>query len=222
MTSNGAIGVLGGTFDPIHLAHLRLAEELADTFALHRVRFVPAAVPPHRNTPSASAEQRLEMVRLAVAGNPRFEVDARELARQGPSYSYDTLHDLRAETGRTLCLLMGADAFVALATWHRWRELFDLAHIVVARRPGYPLDQLAASLPGPLKEEYLHRNCPDRDVLHETPGGRVFTFELTALEVSATALRKLISQGASLRYLLPDAVIQYIQTHHLYRETHAG
>jgi nicotinate-nucleotide adenylyltransferase len=222
LTPNDPIGVLGGTFDPIHLAHLRLAEELAETFGLTRVRFIPAAVPPHRGTPSATAQQRLDMVRLAVADNPRFEVDDRELARQGPSYTFDTVSELGTEIGRPMCLLMGADAFVALATWHRWRELLALVHIIVARRPGYPLQDLAASLPAELKAEYLDRHSADQVLLTQTQGGRIFTHELTALDVSASALRKLIARGESLRYLLPDAVIAYIEKHRLYKENNAS
>jgi nicotinate-nucleotide adenylyltransferase len=216
------VAVLGGTFDPVHFAHLRLAEELADVFDFSAVRFIPAAIPPHRGEPRASAQHRLRMVELAIAGNPLFSVDDRELRREKPSYTYDTLIELRAEIGaRPLCLLMGADAFVALTTWHRWRELFDLAHIVVARRPGYPLAELAASLPGPLKEQYLRRHLPDHNTLRLEPAGRIFTHELTALDVSATALRALIATGGSLRYLLPDSVIAYIEEHNLYKEPDA-
>jgi nicotinate-nucleotide adenylyltransferase len=216
------IAILGGTFDPVHFAHLRLAEELADVFGFSAVRFIPASIPPHRGEPRASAQHRLRMVDLAIAGNPLFSVDDRELRREKPSYTYDTLIELRAEIGaRPLCLLMGADAFVALTTWHRWEELFDLAHIVVARRPGYPLTELAASLPGPLKAQYLRRHLPDHNTLRLEPAGRIFTHELTALDVSATALRALIATGGSLRYLLPDAVITYIEEHHLYKEPDA-
>jgi nicotinate-nucleotide adenylyltransferase len=216
------IAVLGGTFDPIHYAHLRLAEELAEALRLGEVRFIPACVPPHRGPPRASAEHRRRMVELAIAGNPRFRLDDRELRRTGASYSYDTLIEMRSEVGdRPLCLLMGADAFVAFTTWHRWEEIFDLAHIVVARRPGYPLEQLAASLPGPLKSQYLHRHIPDVGAARLEPAGRVFTHELTALDVSATALRELIARGASLRYLLPDCVIAYIEKHCLYRTSDA-
>jgi nicotinate-nucleotide adenylyltransferase len=216
------IAVLGGTFDPIHYAHLRLAEELAEVFSLAEIRFVPAAVPPHRGPPRASAEHRRRMVELAIAGNPRFRLDDRELRREGASYSFDTLTEMRTEIGdRPLCLLMGADAFVALTTWYRWEEIFDLAHVVVARRPGYPLEQLAASLPGQLKSHYLHRHVPDSRTARLEPAGRIFTHELTALDVSATALRELIARGGSLRYLLPDAVIAYIESHRLYRTTDA-
>ena len=216
------IGILGGTFDPVHFAHLRLAEEIADALELSQVLLVPAAVPPHRAQPRASAAHRLAMVRLAAEGNSRLATDARELRRAGNSYTYDTLRELRSEHGeRPLCLLMGADAFVALATWHRWTELFELAHVLVARRPGYPLEQLAASLPGPLRTEYLRRHSPDYSGLRLAPAGRIFTHELTALDVSATALRGLIAHGSSLRYLLPDSVIAYIREHGLYKERDA-
>ncbi|MGH8631638.1 MAG: nicotinate-nucleotide adenylyltransferase [Burkholderiales bacterium] len=216
------LALLGGTFDPIHYAHLRLGEELADAFGLSEVRFVPAAAPPHRAAPRASAEQRRRMVELAIAGNPRFRLDDRELRRQGASYSYDTLTEVRDEIGdRPLCLLMGADAFVAFTTWHRWEEVLELAHVVVARRPGYPLEQLAASLPGALKSQYVHRHIADARGARLEPAGRIFTHELTALDVSATALRELIGRGGSLRYLLPDAVIAYIESQRLYRTPNA-
>jgi nicotinate-nucleotide adenylyltransferase len=224
LIASSAIGLFGGTFDPIHFAHLRLAEEIAETFALRQVRLVPACVPPHRDQPEASPEHRLEMVRLAIAGNPKLTVDARELDRSGTSYTIDTLSEIRAELERQqpLCLLMGADAFVALATWHRWAELFDFAHVIVARRPGFPLEKLASSLPGPLREQYVERLEQEPTALMSAPAGKVFTHELTAMDVSATALRSLIHRDASLRYLLPESVIAYIQKHHLYREPDAN
>ena len=218
MTARAPLGILGGTFDPIHVAHLRLAEELADAFALEQVVFVPAAVPPHRDAPRASAAQRLEMVRLAVAGNPRFAVDDCELKRSGASYTYDTLQQLRALHGdRPLCLILGADAFSALTTWHRWRELFDLAHMAVARRPGFPLEQVAASLPAALRAEYLHRLLPRPSQLALAPAGGVVVHEITGLDISATQIRALCARRGSLRYLLPDAVIAFIEQHRLYR-----
>ena len=218
MNSAPAIGLFGGTFDPIHFAHLRLAEEVTDAFGLEQVHFIPTAVPPHRNEPKASPAHRLAMTRLATLGNPRFVVDGRELKRAGTSYTFDTLAEFRSEVGdRPLCLLMGADAFVALTTWHRWNELFDLAHFVVARRPGFPLEQLASSLPGQLRAQYLRRHSEDPAALNATPAGNIVAHELTALDVSATELRTLIKRHASLRYLLPDAVIAYIEEHGLYK-----
>jgi nicotinate-nucleotide adenylyltransferase len=217
-----AIGLFGGTFDPIHFAHLRLAEEVADGFGLEQVHFIPTAVPPHRNEPGASPAHRLAMTRLATRGNSRFVVDDLELRRTGTSYTIDTLSEVRSTSGsRPLCLLMGADAFVALTTWHRWNELFDLAHVVVARRPGFELEHLASSLPDALRDQYLRRQSVDPAALKVAPAGKIFTHELTALDVSATELRALIKRGASLRYLLPDAVIAYIEEHKLYREQDA-
>ena len=223
MKSDSAIGLFGGTFDPIHFAHLRLAEEVFDKFGLDKVHFIPAAVPAHRNEPSASPAHRLAMTRLAIQGNPRFVVDGRELSRAGTSYTIDTLSEIRsASDDRPLCLLMGADAFVALTTWHRWNELFDLAHIVVARRPGFPLEHLTSSLPDALRAQYLRRHSVDPTDLAATPAGNIFAHELTALDVSATELRALIKRDASLRYLLPDAVIAYIEEHKLYKEHDAS
>jgi nicotinate-nucleotide adenylyltransferase len=223
VNSGASIGLFGGTFDPIHFAHLRLAEEIAEAFALQQVRLIPAAVPPHRNQPQASPEHRLAMTRLAIEGNPRLAVDSRELDRSGVSYSVDTLTEIRSEKGTDpLCLLMGADAFVALTTWHHWEQLFELAHIIVARRPGYPLEQLSSSLPPPLHVEYKLRLETEAAALGSAPAGKIFTHELTALDVSATALRNLIRRHASLRYLLPDPVIAYIEEHRLYREQDAS
>jgi nicotinate-nucleotide adenylyltransferase len=218
-----AIGLFGGTFDPIHFAHLRLAEEVVDSFGLDQVHFIPAAVPPHRDEPGASAAERLAMTRLATQGNPRFVVDGRELERSGRSYTIDTLTEIRSDWGdRPLCLLMGADAFVALTTWHRWSELFDLSHIVVARRPGFPLEQLTSLLPDALRAQYMRRKSANPADLKATPAGNIFAHELTALDVSASGLRSLIKRDASLRYLLPDAVIAYIEQHKLYKEHDAS
>ena len=218
-----AIGLFGGTFDPIHFAHLRLAEEVVDRFGLDQVHFIPAAVPPHRNEPSASPAHRLAMTRLAIQGNPRFVVDGRELGRAGTSYTIDTLSEIRSASGdRPLCLLMGADAFVALTTWHRWNELFDLAHVVVARRPGFPIENLTSSMPDALRAQYLRRHSADPAAMKATLAGNIFAHELTALDVSATELRALINRDASLRYLLPDAVIAYIEEHKLYKEHDAS
>jgi len=216
-----ALGVLGGTFDPIHFGHLRLAQELADALGLARVRFIPSGTPPHRNPPQVNGAHRLEMVRIAIAGNPLFESDDREIRRDGISYTYDTLAELREELGeRPLCLLMGADAFAALTTWHRWQELFDLAHVVIAHRPGFRLQELQASLPAPLRKIYLQR-------LAGTPGiprahaGSVLTREITALDISATRIRALLAQGSSPRYLAPEVVLEYIDHNLLYKDSDA-
>lgn len=223
MTATAPIGVLGGTFDPIHFAHLRLAQEVAAAIGLEKVRFIPAGTPPHRSAPAVTARHRSEMVRIAIAGNALFELDERELHRDGPSYSFDTLSGLRAELGkRPLCLLLGADAFAALTTWHRWDELFGLAHLVVAHRPGHDLDALQATLPGALREVVQQRLAPDVEPLRRSPAGAVLMQETTGLDISATRIRTLCGEGRSARYLLPDPVLEYIERNHLYKEHDAG
>jgi nicotinate-nucleotide adenylyltransferase len=212
-----AIGVMGGTFDPIHLGHLRLAEEMAEALDLDQVRFIPAGQPPHRDMPRTSALHRLEMVRRAVAGNPRFTVDAREVEQPAPSYTVDTLTALRAELGpdRPLWLLLGADAFAGLPAWHRWSQLFALAHIAVATRPG-PDDPAARpdTLAAELQQELSHRQVPAGSATG--PAGTVVLQNMTALDISATRIRAILAQQGSARYLLPDAVLDYIHQHQLY------
>ena len=215
------LGIFGGTFDPLHYGHLRLAEEAADALDLARVRWIPAGQPALRGVPQASAAQRLEMVRLAIAGNPRFEVDAAEVEAAQPSYTVATLTRLRAAdacgTQRPLVLLLGADAFAHLADWHRWEALFDLAHLGVAHRPGFPLDP--ACLPAALAQHYRQRVCQDPSALAAAPAGRIATFAMTPLDISATKIRALLSKRCSPRYLMPDALIAYIRDHQLYPET---
>jgi len=216
--ANAPIGVLGGTFDPIHYGHLRLAEELGETLRLEEVRLIPSGTPPHRSAPAVPAEHRLAMTQLAAAGNPRFKVDEREVRRAGPGYTYDTLKALRAELGeaRPLTLLLGADAFLEFATWHRWREIFGLAHIAVAYRPGFPVEQWSERMLLPLAREYAARRMQQPLAVHLAPAGGIVVIPFTALDISATAIRDMLRAGASPRYLLPGAVLDYIRTHRLY------
>jgi len=211
------IGVLGGTFDPIHFGHLRLAEELVEALDIAQVRFIPAGQPPHRGQPRAQATQRLEMVRRAIAGNPRFILDERELHRAAPSYSFDTLTDLRAElpAATPLVLFMGADAFLGLTTWHEWRRLIELAHIAVAQRPGFTAAWEDA-LPDPLRRLLSSRCCEQPGEIVATPAGRIFLHGITQLDISASQIRDRALRGKSLRYLLPDSVIDYLNENHLY------
>lgn len=216
--STGPIGVIGGTFDPVHYGHLRLAEELGETLKLAEVRLMPSGTPPHRSAPQVAAGHRLEMVRLAAAGNPRFVVDEREVRRAGPAYTFDTLASLRAEAGasRPIVLLLGADAFLEFATWHRWHEIFGLAHVVVAHRPGYPVEHWDERMPQPLAREYSARLMQQPLAAHLSPAGGIAVIAFTALDISATAIRDMLRSGASPRYLLPSAVLDYIRQHHLY------
>ena len=223
--SDVPLGVFGGTFDPVHFAHLRLAEEAVDCLGLAQVRWIPAGLPACRLAPQVSAAQRLEMVRLAIAGNPRFMLDSAEVDQaladgERPSYTVETLERLRSPqvcgTQRPLVLLVGADAFAGLVGWHRWRDLFALAHIAVAHRPGFPVD--VNSLPGELADLFRQRFSADAAVLAAAPAGAIVSFAMTQLDVSATKIRALLSKRRSVRYLLPDALAAYIQEHHLYSE----
>jgi nicotinate-nucleotide adenylyltransferase len=215
------IGILGGTFNPIHHAHLRLAEELGDALDMHSVRVIPASIPPHRKVPHVSIERRLDMVRLACAGNPRLVVDDRECRRAGPSYTVDTLRELRTEQGseEPLCLLMGVDAFAALTMWSRWQELFELTHIAIAERPGFVLAE--NRLPAELADHMETRLAQELSELHKRPAGSIALCAITALDISATAIRSNIAQGKSVRYLLPDSVLDYIRQHQLYKDLDA-
>jgi len=212
------VGILGGTFDPIHYGHLRMAEELAEALDIDQVRFIPAGSPPHRGQPRAESGHRLEMARRAVAGNPRFVLDDREISKDGPSYSVDTLAELRAElpAGTPLVLFMGSDAFLGLAAWHEWRRLFDLAHIAVAHRPGFSPARWEDVLPDALRQQLTKRRCEQAGELMEASSGRVFLHAITQLDISASQIRDRCLRGKSLRYLLPDSLIDYINENHLY------
>ena len=211
------LGLFGGTFDPVHFGHLRLAEESIAHLGLGGVRWIPAGQPPHRETPQVTAAQRLEMVLRSTAGNAQFSVDASEVEAAAPSYTVHTLERLRAELGaeQSLVLLVGADAFAGLATWHRWRDIFALAHIAVSHRPGFPVE--ISGLPQALATEFIDRRLTDVSGLKDAPAGRIATFTMTQLAISATQIRKLLANGLSPRYLLPDSVLDYIQHHQLYR-----
>lgn len=218
--STAPLGILGGTFDPIHYGHLRLAEELAEALKLAEVRFVPAGTPPHRAAPPTPPEHRLRMTALAIEGNPHFSADAREVRRSGLGYTFDTLTELRAEAGprRPLVLLLGADAFLDLATWHRWHELFGLAHLAIAHRPGFPTETWPERMPQPLAREYEKRLLKQPLNVHLSPAGGIVALPIAALDISATMIRRALAEGASPRYLLPDPVLDYIRANHLYRE----
>ena len=213
------LGIFGGTFDPVHFGHLRLAEESIGHLGLGGVRWIPAGQPPHRGAPQVTAAQRLEMVRRSTAGNARFSVDASEVEAAAPSYTIHTLERLRRELGsaQPLVLLVGADAFAGLASWHRWCDILALAHIAVSHRPGFPVEM--ASLPEALASEFNARRLSDVAGLKASASGAIVTFAMTQLAISATQIRKLLANDLSARYLLPDAVLDYIQTNSLYRNS---
>ncbi len=209
------VGILGGTFDPVHYGHLRLAEEMLELLRLEEIRFIPAGNPPHRNSPGVSAMDRCEMVRLAISDHPAFLLDAREAAKNGKCYTVDTLRELRGEFGKDqpLCLLMGIDAFLQFHTWHEWEAIPELAHIAVGYRPGYAFD--AGSMEQKLYEHYRKRLC-GIDRIREKPSGGIIDLAIPRLEISATMIRERVAEKRSIRYLVPDPVANYIHQHNLY------
>ena len=196
------IGILGGTFDPIHYGHLRTALEVQQALGLE-----PLRDPPHRPAPGASPAQRLSMVRAAVADEPVFAVDDRELRRGGKSYTLDTLHALRADLGQApLCLLLGSDAFRGFPDWHKPDEILKLCHLVIMQRPGDGVPDI-----------YTERLCRSASEFVAAATGCILLQPVTQLEISATAIRHLLRHGRSPRYLLPDAVLEFIHRQALYR-----
>jgi len=201
------MGVFGGTFDPIHYGHLRTAFEVLQSLQFGEVRFVPCGIPPHRGTPHASGEVRLAMVRAATEGQSGFVVDDREIQRQGPSYSVDTLAALRSEFPlRPLGLIIGMDAFLGLTGWHQWREILQLAHIIVAHRPGWRAPDM-----GPLGELLADRGTHRLGDLHQSKSGHIYIHDVTQLEISSTEIRALVAAGRDPRFLMPDAVRDLIR-----------
>lgn len=208
------IGVFGGTYDPIHYGHLRSALEVQEILGLTEIRFIPNATPPHRHQPAASAENRRQMIALAIQNQPSFICDTRELDRQGFSYMVDTLASLRQDfPNQPLLLCIGTDAFNQLKTWYQWQRLFDFAHVVVMTRPSINRQQL--------NEFFTTCYTEDQTELTNTLAGKLYFQIITQLDISATAIRQLIAQQRNPRFLLPDAVLDFITHQQLYQETHA-
>ena len=212
MSIGRVIGYFGGTFDPVHLGHLRLALELKQQLPLDEMHLLPCHLPPHRPTPGATSAQRVAMLELALADCPELQLDKRELERDTPSYTYDTLAELRAELGADVSLVfcMGTDSYAQLHTWHRWRELLDLAHLLVVARPGWELPD-----EGPLADLLAKRGelCD----LRAAPAGRLVLTATRLLPISASEIRQLVAADLSPQFLLPDNVWHYIRTQGLYR-----
>ncbi|RNC72326.1 MAG: nicotinate (nicotinamide) nucleotide adenylyltransferase [Desulfuromonadales bacterium] len=218
-------GILGGTFNPIHLAHLRIAEEVRDTFALDQVLFIPAAAPPHKPmTGELPFEVRCEMVRLATAGNPAFAVSDIEGLRAGKSYSIDTLRELRTERpGDEFFFVIGSDSFLDFGSWHEYDAIFALCNIVVVERPGAEVPDLAAVLPVAIASRFCYHAAEKR--LSHCSGYSVYYLAGIPLDISSSAIRGLARLGRSLRYLVPEPVEQYITeqriyTHDRYHDAH--
>lgn len=212
------LAILGGTFDPVHYGHLRLADDVRRALALPEVRLVPAGEPPHRLAPQASARDRIAMLELAVREFPGLVVDAREIDRVGKSYTVDTLSELRAEMPHTpLALLVGADAFRGLPSWHRWTDVFALAHLIVVPRPGIAI---GADLPDVLAREWNARRIDDPQVLRDHLAGSIYLQPVAEQPISSTAIRAALAHGGfepvEIAGLLPAAVLAYIESNGLY------
>lgn len=201
--SRDCVAMFGGTFDPLHLGHLRVAWEAAEALGAE-VRMMPASVPPHRAQPVATAAQRSAIMQAALAGQSRLLLDTRELDRDGPSYSVDTLASLRRELGPepALVMLVGADALAGLPSWHRWQQLLEQAHIGVLTRPGHP-----GTLPEAVARAFPDCLCDQAAALRMAPHGKVLPIEVTALDISASRVRELLAAGREPRFLLPEAVL---------------
>ena len=211
------LGLLGGSFDPIHFGHLQLARDALKQLPLDEIRFIPAAQPWQKG-PITAAEHRARMVQLAIAGEPRFALDMQEIERDGITYTIDTLRDLRlALPDRQLVLIMGSDQFARLDTWHGWKQIIEAAHIAVAQRAGIPLQ------PGPALQAVVDPHRENVTSIATRTGGSIVEFAMTPVEVSATEVRRLLQEPASteraqrLSVMVPPVVLDYIDSHHLYR-----
>ncbi|MGI9247366.1 MAG: nicotinate-nucleotide adenylyltransferase [Woeseiaceae bacterium] len=201
------MGVFGGTFDPIHYGHLRTAFEMLQALRFEEVRFMPCGDPPHRGMTFASAAERFRMVEVAISGQDQFTVDDRELRRNGPSYTIDTLLALHEEfSDRVLGLIVGMDAFLGMPGWHRWEEILGVAHIIVAHRPGWKAPDI-----GPLGDLITEFGTHRVDDLHTTLNGRIHIHAVTQLEISSTEIRDLVAAGRDPRFLMPDGVRHEIE-----------
>ncbi len=207
------IGLFGGTFDPVHNGHLRIALELKQHLQLDEMRLVPCHIPPHRRATHADTEQRLGMVKLAIANCDQLVIDEVELQNPEPSFSVHTLNELRQQLGEdvSLCLAMGMDSLVTMGSWFRWQDLLNLAHIIVAARPGWQLPRTGEIA------DYLHQHTGSPNDLRMLSCGKIVVQELTLLPISSTEIRAMISRNESAQYLLPDTVWQYIRQQQLYR-----
>ncbi|MGR2660279.1 nicotinate-nucleotide adenylyltransferase [Chromobacterium haemolyticum] len=208
------LGLFGGTFDPIHNAHLRMADAFAAELALDQVRLIPAGRPYHRSQgPCAAPAQRLAMTELAVADHPRLTVDEREVRRPGAAYTIDTLEELRAELGpdAELWFLIGGDSLATLHTWKRWDELLRFANLAVALRPGFD----PAGLSTPVQALWRARQVSDFS--NRTASGTIRPLALPPVDIAATDIRQRLARGDAVDDVLPPAVLAYIRQHRLYQ-----
>ena len=212
------LGLFGGTFNPIHIGHLRAALEVREAFDLDRLLLIPSAHPPHKSPDDmASAEDRLEMVRLVVQGTPWFEASDVELARSGPSYTIETLRCFQNRFGQdsTIHFIVGLDAFSEITTWKSYQQLFATAHFIVMARPGSKVQDLEGFIHTHISKDYQYDGTSNR--YSHPKWCSIFCLNITHLDISATQIRKLIRQGHSIRFLVPDKVEEFVKKKGLYR-----
>ena len=206
--------IYGGTFDPIHYGHLNSVIALAEQASLQQVIIMPNNVPPHRPQPEASSAQRRSMVELAIAGKPLFQLDCRELKRATPSWTVETLEEIRAEKGnqQPLAFIIGQDSLVSVPHWHRWEELLKLCHLLVCQRPGFPL-----TMETPEWQQWLEKHLTgSAKTLHQLPAGKIFMAPTPLYDISATAIRQHLKSGLPCDALVPAPVLDFIHQQHLY------
>ena len=212
------IGIFGGTFNPIHLGHLRAAEEIRERFDLERIIFIAAAVPPHKEVENGiPGEHRMEMVRVAISGNPYFSPSDIELKRPGKSYSIGTIQFLKERYGSDsdMFFILGMDAFLEIGTWKSFQELFSLCHFIVMTRPGFDQPFSATILPPEIADAFVYDEGGGRFIHRD--GYSIYLQGVTFLDISSTKIREAVRKGRSVRYLLPREVERYIKRHHFYR-----
>jgi nicotinate-nucleotide adenylyltransferase len=213
------VGLFGGTFNPVHWGHLRTALEIKKALRLTRMLLVPCGSPPHREQPDVNSETRLAMLKAAVTGYSELEIDDRELKRTGPSYTVDTLQSLHNEMPeQSFVLCVGVDAFLQFNTWHRWQDIFNLAHIVIAHRPGWSMESIADKAPKALQTEIEQRYISNPEQLNQNNSGLILELKVTQIDISSSDIRQRIINNEPISELVPEAVVEIIQQHNLYKE----
>lgn len=209
------IGILGGTFDPIHFGHLRPALDVLQNTGLDQVRFLPNKNPPHRDQPNLSSAVRKQLIAMAIKDIPQFVLDERELMRGGPSYMVDTLKELKRQfPDDILCLIMGMDAFIGFTQWYQWQSILDLCHMIITTRPGMPMFDQTESNFGEHYSMLEQRVVYQADALKQRQHGQILLQSTTLLDISASQIRELLNSGKSIQYLLPENVREYLQQHY--------